>query len=163
MLAQFYTDLEKAKAAEDIVRETLNSLTTEYMFIDVSNDKECYYKGDILAFSSSSGQELYIEVKNDSRIWETRNVLCEEEVYYKSGDYYGKGNMSCHSDILAVVSQAEQKIYFIDFHILKENYRKGEYKIIDHPQQTTYCYLCGLSKIKQWGALISVVNYAQEI
>ena len=56
----------------------------------------------------------FIEVKNDSRIADTGNVLCEEEVYYKKNDYYGKGNMYSNADVFAIVSKQNQKIYFIN-------------------------------------------------
>ena len=40
--------------------------------------------------------------------------------------------MSCNSDVYAIVSEPERKVYFIDFKWLRENYRKGEYKVIPH-------------------------------
>ena len=44
------------------------------------------------------------------------------------------GNMYCDSDIYAVVSEPERKIYVMDFKILKANYLKGKYRYIDWPQ-----------------------------
>lgn len=41
--------------------------------------------------------------------------------------------MSGDSDYYAVVSMEEQKIYILDFKKLQSIYRKGEYKIINHP------------------------------
>jgi hypothetical protein len=161
MINNFYSDLEKGKTAEKIVLDTFSALTTNYLFDDVSNYKGFYYRGDIRAISAD-GREIFIEVKNDSRIADTGNVLCEEEVYYKEAGYCGIGNMDCDSDIFAVVSQKEKKIYVIDFKVLKENYRKGEYKEINHPQQITYCYLCGLYQIKAWGGLLAIVDYEAE-
>ena len=117
--------------------------------------------GDIKAIDKS-GKEIYIEVKNDSRIADTGNVVCEEEVYYKERDYIGKGNMFCDNDIFAVVSQSEHKIYVIDYKILQANYRKGEYKEIVHSQQTSYCYLLPLTEIKKLGGLIAIVDYAED-
>ena len=109
MILNFYSDLAKAKGAENIVRETFSQLASGYTFEDCSNDKECYYRGDIRAIAPD-GREIYIEVKDDSRIHETHNVLCEYEVYYKESDYYGKGNMKSNYDIYCVVSQQERKI-----------------------------------------------------
>lgn len=156
MLLNFKEDLEKAKEAEQIVANYLQA--SGYEVQDVSRQPEYYYKGD-LRVVLASGEEIYIEVKDDSRIAETKNILCEEENYYKDGNYYGKGNMCSKYDIYAVVSKTEQKIYWLNFSKLKEIYKRGEYKIIDHPAQTTYCYLLPLYRAKQWGALIETTKY----
>lgn len=115
--------------------------------------------GDIEAIHKISGKRVSIEVKNDSRIAETRNVLCEEEVYYKQHDYYGRGNMYSNTDVFCVVSIPERKIYVLDFKSLKANYRRGIYKEIEHPKQTTFCYLCNLDDLKCWGAMIAEIEF----
>lgn len=125
--------MNNAKEAERIVLDTLFSYAPNYRFEDVSNDPDCYYKGDIKAISPE-GQEFFIEVKDDSRIGETGNILCEEEVYYKASGYSGSGNMNGKSDIYVVVSKSERRMYVIDFKVLKQIYRKGEFKVIDHAQ-----------------------------
>lgn len=158
MTEQFYEDLEKAKDAEYLVRDLFASKTTKYRFERVAEDKKYYYKGDIRAIALD-GHETFIEVKDDSRICDTHNVLCEESVYYKDTCEMGKGNMKSHYDIYCVVSRNERKVYVMDFPILQANYKKGYYKIIEHPWQRTYCYLCSLSEIKKWGALIDVIEY----
>lgn len=70
-----------------------------------------------------------------------------------------KGNMYCDSDIFCVVSQQARKIYILDFKRLQEIYKKGEYRVIEHPEQTTYCYLLPIHRAKQWGALITTIGY----
>ena len=150
MIGQFNKDLEIGKRAEQIVLDTFRALSNDYTFENVSDKQEYFYKGDIKAIDKF-GREIFIEVKNDSRIHKTNNVLCEEEVYYKYHDYCGKGNMQAHYDVYCVVSELDRKIYIIDFDVLSKNYRKGEFKIIDHPTQTTYCYLLGLDVIAGMG------------
>ena len=158
MLRQFREDLANAKHAEELVREVFTSLTNKYSFLDVSEDKQYYYKGDIKAVSvSNNNDEVFIEVKCDSRIGETGNILCEEEVYYKDNDYYGKGNMKADYDVYCVVSESERKIYVLDFKKLKEIYKMGEYRSIEHPAQITYCYLLPLGLAKK--AMIEVIDY----
>lgn len=159
MLTNFYNDLAIGKQGEDIVKNALAALTNNFTFEDVSNDRSFYYCGDIRAIDKSSGKEYFIEVKNDSRIADTGNVLCEDEVYYKSCDYYGKGNMQSNSDIYAIVSQKENRIYLIDFKVLQANYKLGEYKAIEHMQQITYCYLLPIGVIKRLGGLIDIISY----
>lgn len=162
MVNNFYSDLAQAKEAEDIVLNTFSTMSDKYDFVPVGDNPAYYYKGDILAISED-GREIGIEVKDDSRIAETMNVLCEEEVYYKSCDYYGKGNMQSDYDIYCIVSKQEKKIYIIDFSILKANYRMGEFKEIKHPQQITYCYLLNIGQIKKLGGLIATVYYKDDI
>ena len=162
MLKDFYTDLHNAKAAEQIVRSTFAALTDQYNFDDVSNRRECFYKGDILATDKQSGKQIYIEVKDDSRIADTRNILCEEKVWYKDGCYFSKGNMKSSYDIYTIVSKAEKKIYVIDFAILKANYKQGVFKVIYHADQDTYCYLLPLATIKRKGGIIAVIDYTKE-
>ena len=78
METQFYKDLNAAKAAEKIVRDYLLSLGC-YQIEDISENPDFYNIGDI-KLTKSMGQVRYIEVKDDSRIHETKNVLCEEWV-----------------------------------------------------------------------------------
>ncbi len=158
MVSNFYSDLAQAREAEDIVLNTFNAMSDKYNFVPVGDNPAYYYKGDILAIGED-GREIGIEVKDDSRIADTHNVLCEEEVYYKSCDYYGKGNMQSDYDVYCIVSRQEQKIYVIDFDILRANYRKGEFREIRHPQQTTYCYLLDIGTIQRLGGLIATIHY----
>lgn len=159
MLENFATDLEKGKRAEVLVADTFKKLTNDYTFVNVGDVQKFYYKGDIKAIDKD-GNEIFIEVKNDSRIAETGRVLCEEEVYYKNVDYYGKGNMEkSDSDIYIVVSEQARKMYIFDFKILQKIYTKGEYREINHPAQTTYCYLLDICDAKRYGALIKILKY----
>ena len=160
MLYNFKTDLEAAKAAEVLVGEVLSSMTNEYTFEDVSDIREYYYKGDIKATSLSTGEEFFIEVKNDSRIADTHNVLCEHEVYIKETGRYEKGNMFCDYNIYCVVSEKEHKIYVIDFKTLKEKYKRGEFIQIDHLDQQTLGYLVHIGIINRWGALLAEIDYS---
>jgi hypothetical protein len=103
MLKDFFGDMENAKQAELLVRDTLAALTKDYTFEAVGDVKEYRYKGDIKAIDAA-GNELFIEVKDDSRIADTGNILCEEENYIKDNDYFIDGAMRCDSDIYCVVA-----------------------------------------------------------
>ena len=159
MLTNFYRDLEEGKEAEQIALQVLSNLYSSWQLEDVSDIKECRYLGDIKATHLPTGKVQYIEVKNDKVIGNTKNILCEEENYIKETNSYIKGNMSGKGDIYAIVSQPERKIYILDYKVLREIYKKGEFKVIPHTQQITYCYLLELCRAKQWGALIDIVNY----
>lgn len=157
MIKQFFTDLKNAKAAEELVRDTLASLAPGMTFKCVGDQPEYFHKGDIIAYGED--RMYFIEVKDDSRIADTGNVLCEERVFFREGNYFQKGFMYSDYEIFCVVSQPERKMYFIDFNVLKQIYKKGEYKEIHHPQQYSECYLLELCRIKQYGALIKVIDY----
>ena len=157
MVDGFFKDLFLAKGAEQIVLSTFSELSPNYTFTNVSNEKEYWHKGDILA-TAADGRKIFIEVKDDGRICDTHNVLCEEEVDYY-GDGIKKGNMHSDYQIYCVVSQAENRIYIIDFSILHAIYKQGHYTIIPHTHQTTYAYLLPLRAINEAGGLIAVINY----
>lgn len=161
MIKEFKNDLAAAKEAERLVQMYFTLLGHEdYTFKRVADDPEYYYKGDIQA-TDSSNRRIYIEVKDDSRIADTGNVLCEDKVYYADGDYFGRGNMQGETDIYCVVSQKEKKIYVMDFKVLKEIYKPfGIFKKIEHQDQATYAYLLPLWVVKQRGAFIAEIDYS---
>lgn len=158
MLKDFKADLQKGKRAEKIVINQLTSLLEGYIIEDVSEVPECYYLGDI-RLTDRVGRVIYVEVKNDTRIAETGNVLCEEEVFYKESGELRPGNMFNSTDVYAVVSQQDRCIYFFDFYVLLANYKKGEFRQIEHYDQTTYCYLVNRWDIERWGGLIGIIYY----
>ena len=159
MVKDFYSDLGKAAAVEKMVCRTLEGLTDEYVFIPVGDNPEYYHRGDIIA-KDKSGNTVLIEVKADSRIGSTHNVLCEEEVYYHRDCEYVPGNFYSPYQIYCVVSEQERKMYFMDFKVLKAIYRSyGYYKEIPHYDQTTFCYLLPLGRVKQFGGLIKEIDY----
>lgn len=158
MLTNFNRDLEEGREAELIALEVLTNYSDYWSLEDVAAVKECRYLGDIKA-TLPTGAVKYIEVKNDKRIADTKHILCEEENYIKDSNRFIKGNMSCNGDYYAIVSQSERKIYLLDYARLREIYKRGDYKVIPHTQQITYCYLLELCRAKQWGALLDIINY----
>lgn len=155
----FLKDLLKAHKAEELVREALASLTDVYKFEVVADNKEYYHKGDIKA-TDADGNEIMIEVKDDSRIGETGNILCEESVYYYESNYEQKGNFYSDYEIYCVVSQPTNTIYFFDFSILKQIYKKyGNYRIMRHAHQESEVYLLPLGSAKKAGALLHTIKY----
>ena len=158
MVKDFYKDLRQTHKAEQLVRDVLAANNLFCCFTVVADEPQYYHIGDIKAFDIS-GSTRFIEVKQDSRIAQTGNVLCEEQVYYDETGRTEKGNMYYDYDIYSIVSEQERKIYFIDFSWLKRNYKRGKYKVIPHSDQTTYCYLLPLTTVKANGALMGVLEY----
>lgn len=158
MLTEFNKDLEAARGAEYLVLQELSKRDKSIQFQWVGDQPEYYYKGDIIA-TAADGKQYFIEVKNDSRIADTYNVLCEDEVYYKKSGYFGKGGMYNTTDIYCVVSEQQKKIYVIDFKVLQSNYRNYEFKIIRHKDQDTYAYFMPIGKIRKYGGLLATIEY----
>lgn len=101
-MSQFDVDLERGHKAELLVRDILAGLTDEISFEWVGNDPECYHKGDIKALAAD--RVYYIEVKDDTVIATTGNILCEERVYNKNTGGEKKGFMYSDYDIYCVAS-----------------------------------------------------------
>lgn len=157
MLDNFEPDLAWGKRAEKIVAQLAQQNGVQVQ--DVSDTRHFRQYGDLLV-TLATGQEYFLEVKNDSVIGKTQRVLCEEEVYMKDGDYYNKGFMYNKSDFLLVVSEPENKIYVFDFKKLKEIYKtKGQFDVLDWPQQCSDCYFVPLWIAKKYGALLDTINY----
>ena len=157
MLSSFTADLAAAKEAEQIVKKAI--ATAGYQVLDVADDPQCYHKGD-LQIQLPTGELRYVEVKDDSRIGDTKNILLEDEVYYKESGRLVPGNIHGEYDIYAVVSKPEKRIYFFDFAKLKEVGKKyGTYKMINHPEQYSNCYLLEMCRASQFKALIAKINY----
>lgn len=158
MVENFEEDLQQGKEGEQVVIQYLQK--AGYQVEDVSAKRQDYHNGDLL-ITLPTGEKKYIEVKNDTRIADTRNILCEEEVYYKREGYLAPGFMYRNYDIYAVVSESEKRIYFFDFAKLKEIYKRFwvSYKKLDYKDQYSNCYFVEMCRAKQFGAFIAQVNY----
>ena len=157
MLSNFKEDLAAAKEAEQITKTAIAA--AGYKVFDIADQPEFYHKGD-LQIELPSGELRYVEVKDDSRIADTRNILLEDEVYYKETGRLVPGNLHSDYDIYAVVSKSERRIYFFDFAKLKEVGKQyGTYKMINHPEQYSNCYLLEMCRASQFKALIAKINY----
>ena len=157
MLSNFKEDLAAAKEAEQITKAAIAA--AGYKVFDVADQPEYYHKGD-LQIQLPTGELRYVEVKDDSRIADTQNILLEDAVYYKESGRLVPGNLHSDYDIYAVVSKNTNTIYFFDFAKLKEIGKKfGMFKIIQHPEQYSECYLLELCRAIQFKALIKKINY----
>lgn len=155
---EFYSDAAKAAIAEQLTTKILTSKTSNWCFEWVGNIKKYRHKGDIKATDPTTGFSLFLEVKDDSRIAETDNILCEYLKYFYQGGYK-PGNMTYDYEYYCVISQGSRTIYVIDFSILKEIYKSGEHKTILHDNDITYSYLVPLSFIEEKGGLIKTIQY----
>lgn len=157
MLFNFNRDLAIGLNGEQTVKEVLESLTDDYTFTASDNQ----HKGDIIATHTVSGQKYYLEVKTDSRIADTGNILCEESVYYYNNGVVAEGFMYRDYEYYCILSKSERKIYIIDFKVLHQNYIKNSIKhtVLRYADQESDCYFVQLATIAAAGGLIKVINY----
>ena len=159
MNKQFYVDLERGQKAELLVRDILEALTDEYEFEWVGAEEQYRYKGDIKA-TAADGSEIFIEVKDDTIIGTSGNVLIEEEVYFKETDEVRKGFIYNDYEVFCVISRDTQTLYFFDFNVIKQIYKKyGEYKFYNYISQSSDCFLLDIGRIKQFGGFIAKIEY----
>ena len=157
MVKNFFKDMAAAKSAEKIVLDVFSTVAPQYKFKDVSNDRAYFYKGDIIT-TAADGREIGIEVKQDGRIWETGNVLCEESVlFFDTG--MARGNMQSNYDIYCVVSPQQRRIWVFNFTIMKKYYKNGRYVEISHEEQVTFAYLVPIDYFDKQGALMACIDY----
>ena len=163
----FKDDLKKAKVGEATVLDVLKNCTVDWNFTNVAEDEQCYYLGDIEAWNIDKGV-IYLDVKMDSCIADTGNVLCEAKVYCYNNNKYYKGNMQSDYDALAIISTAAQRIWIIDFAVLKAHYKEGRTYSKEHKDkngklsQKTIGTLCSLKQIQRWGGLLYIIDYNEK-
>ena len=100
---EFLNDAAAAKHAEELVAAIMSSLVSSWNFEVIDGEDENQHKGDIRVTDPITGFSLFLEVKNDSRIAETDNVLCEYlKFFYDKG--YKPGNMTYDYEYYCVLS-----------------------------------------------------------
>lgn len=162
MITSFWYDLQIAKTAEEEVISALSNLAPDIEFINVSNDKEYFYKGDIKAILPD-GRCAMIEVKRDTRIGDTHNILCQEAKKYWDKDYWQKGTMHSDYEIYAIVSPQRRRVCFIDFKVLFAHYKEGKHKVFITEEAAEDIYLLPLEYLEEQGGIIATVDYENNI
>ena len=159
-MTDFWKDLAYAHTVEKTALKAFQGATEDYKIVDVSNNREYYHKGDLKAIAAD-GREYMLEIKGDSRIHETGNVLCEEQNYWYDSGKYTQGNMYSDYEYYCVVSEAARKIAVIDFKVLKAHYADAHHRLIkiSHYDNESYCYLFPLKEIKELGGLVALLDY----
>lgn len=155
----FKQDAAAALPGELKTMEVLASLTNDYSFQHIDDQTVLGKRGDIIATNKQSGKSYYIEVKNDSRIAETGNVLCEYTKYFKDTGKYRCGSMSYNYEIFIINSTKNRCLYVIDFEKLKTFYSKGKWVQIEYDNEITYAFLVKLDEVQRQGALMNVIYY----
>ena len=160
MSYEFWKDLAEAKKVEKTALEVFQSRTADYTIVDVSDNKEYYHKGDLKAIAAD-GREIMLEIKADSRIHETGNVLCEERVLFYNTGKYVQGNMYSDYEYYCVVSEPARKIAVIDFKVLRAHYADAHHRFITirHNESESDVFLMPLKEVKELGGLVALLDY----
>lgn len=158
MITAFWKDLKQGKRGEEIVYNHLREKNPECKIEYLGENKEYYHIGDI-KLTTPQGNIFYFEVKNDTRIADTHNILCEEQVYYYDNKATCKGFIYSNYTNYCIVSERERKIYLFDFNIIKKIYKMGYEKVMKYAEQESITYLLPIEIVKAFGGLITVANY----
>lgn len=166
MFTDFLRDLQKAQTGENIVCDVLSKLLGEddYTINNVALDEQFYYKGDI-AVTDSWGDTVYIDVKDDSCICNTGNILAEHRVWIRGKGWVDGFMQKAQYDYVAYLSQPDKKIYILDFALWKKYYKTVfvRHLFIDHNgEQTTDGFLMRLDSARDLGIVVMEIGYDEE-
>ena len=153
-------DMEIAEKAERILFDVIDAeLGLDYDVIYTAKEKEWRKRGDV-AIMDYNGKDIGLDAKDDGVCYRTGNIFVEE--YIDRGYYYEDGWIKAKYDVLAVVSQQDSKIYFIDFPRLKKEYRQLRFRFnvpSEFKNHTCYGSLVKLSKLRKCGLMLAEVKY----
>ena len=161
MVKKFYEDLANAKKAEGIVLDILRNCSDEYSFVNVSDDKYYWHKGDIVI--NDGLDDYYLDVKDDGCIYRTKNILAEHRVKY--GSTWCDGFMqNSQYDYVGYLSQPDNMLYILDFALWKKYYlsKSQKHLYIPHSDQTTDAYLMSLKRAKELGIVLFTIEYKED-
>lgn len=162
MVKNFYTDLANAKKGEDIVRQVLQGCQDRYEIIDVSDDKDYWHKGDIEIRDTEECFSYYLDVKDDSRVAQTQNLLAEHRVWYAKGGWAEGFMQNSDYDYIGYLSQQDKMIYILDFKLWQKYYLTKSHRHLQIPHggaQTTDGYLMSLDTARKLGIVIAEISY----
>ena len=157
----FIQDYEFGKIGEQITAKIFNLMGGKtYSFTMVGHLYEYRHIGDIICRNKLTNKETIIEVKNDTRIGTTGNVLCEIDNYYFDSGEHRKGNIYNPSDIYVVVSRDTHTLFVFNQEKLRQIMTRCRLINIPHQDQITTGFLVPVELAQEEGALITTVDFA---
>lgn len=115
-MRNFSTTLIEGQSNEEIIRNFW--VENGFKVIDVSDNPE-YQKKDIDFLLSNGYSNISVEVKSDTRLFETGNIAIELAMYRKTG-YYPGWYHYCDADIICYCDLIDSVAYYIDWRDLKQ-------------------------------------------
>lgn len=149
----------EAKITEKLVLNVMKSRTNDYEFEHLLDQEEWGHYGDIRATNKKTGEQFFIEVKEDNVIHRTNNVLCEYRKYFFDTATFKPGNMTYNYQFYCVLDQISRKIYVIDFNILRRIYQMGYPVEIEYYNEITFAYKLSLDIPRRYGAILHTIDY----
>ena len=160
---RYMEDVNANRPAELIALEVLNNLNNGYTYVDVSQIKQYYCKGDIL-MKKDGKKTKKIDAKNDGEVADTGNFAVEAGGYSKIYGYRKKGWIDSQYDYVAVVSQQAKTIWILSFKRLKEIYKDtaltgGRLVTSEFWDNVKYNYLVPVYKAIELGVVLAKITY----
>ena len=153
-------DMAVAEKAERILFDVIDSeLGLDYEICNTSKDKEWRKRGDV-AIMDYNGKNIGLDAKDDGVCHRTGNIFVEETI--DRGYCWEDGWIKAKYDVLAIVNQHDQKIYFIDFNGLKCEYKRLRHAFgVPSRFKNHVCYgsLVKLSKLRKSGIMLAEIEY----
>lgn len=123
-------DAEIARASEEKAIRILElAFEGKAKFENLHDNPEYWHRGDVRMICGN--HVCYGDVKDESRIYYTRNVFAESHKYFKNNpSKREKGWMrSSQYDLVFILDDIEDNIYILDFYKLKEIYENYNQRV----------------------------------
>jgi hypothetical protein len=160
MVNNFKKELKKNRIAEIILLQVLQSVADDKIdFVDVTDNPDLYHYGDIMG-TDKNGNVTFFDAKNDGIIAKTGRVFCESHKYFFNNMKRHSGYMEDGKyDYMCVVDRKSNKIYVLDFKVLKSIYK--DYKEVQTTLSDAYSYgtVIPLDECRKEKALIYTITY----
>lgn len=156
----FGNDIAIAAQAERILFDCIDAELGLNYDVQLKTDDEVWYKRGDVAIFDYNGKDIGIDAKDDGVCYRTGNIFVEEYIDWKY--YYTDGWIKAKYDVLAVVSQEDCKIYFIDFARLKKEYKQLRFRAnvpSYFDKHTCWGSLVKIDKLRSEGLMLAEVRY----
>ena len=156
----FKNDIAIAAKAERILFDCIDAELGLNYDVQLKTDDEAWFKRGDVAILDYNGKDIGIDAKDDGVCYRTGNIFVEEYIDWRY--YYTDGWIKAKYDVLAVVSQQDSKIYFIDFARLKKEYKQLRFRA-NVPSyfdaHTCWGSLVKIARLRSEGLLLAEVTY----
>ena len=156
----FGNDIAIAAQAEHILFDCVDAELGLNYDVQLKTDDAAWYKRGDVAILDYNGKDIGIDAKDDGVCYRTGNIFVEEYIDWRY--YYTDGWIKAQYDVLAVVSQEDCKIYFIDFPRLQKEYKQLRFRA-NVPSyfdaHTCWGSLVKIDRLRSEGLLLAEVRY----
>ena len=156
----FNNDVAIAAKAERILFDCVDAELGLNYDVQLKTDDSAWWKRGDVAIIDYEGKDIGIDAKDDGVCYRTGNIFVEQ--YIDRGYYYEDGWIKAKYDVVAIVSQEDSKIYFIDFTRLQKEYKQLRFKAnvpSYFKNHTCWGSLVKIAKLRSEGLILAEVTY----